>query len=502
MEDDDIISYISDYHFYRKLLTIIGEWLYIMDAQLKIVFANDAAMNQVFCGLNPIGRTIFELFPQVTETSSFSARAFRSGVAYKNLVQVYVDINGNKRASLASTYPIKKQGRIIGVCEFGEDITGIVNLSDTLVKNESRQRMLSRRHGDIKGRDMYYTIDSIIGNSNAIKQLKANIMRAAASNSHLFIYGETGAGKEMVAQAVYMLSKDYKQHPFIAQNCAAIPESLLESILFGTVKGAFTGAESRPGLFESADGGIMYLDEINSMPITLQAKLLRVIEEGKVTRVGSVKEIPCRFRLISSTNAPPESLLANKTLRPDLYYRLNVLYIKVPPLRDRVEDIPLLVDCFINEVNSQLNKQVVGLSHAALDKIMQYDWPGNVRELRNVVERAVNAASSDIIDAEGIDLLSYVQPRIIGAGVFDDGREASGAAPPKRIILREELRRVEKELIEEALGRHRGNISRAARELDVPQSTLYNKLEKLDLLAHARNLNQKPIDFSIDLSKK
>lgn len=498
MEDDNIINYISSYHFCRKLLNIIGEWLYIMDSQLKIVFANEAAMNQVFCGLNPIGRTIFELFPQVTEASSFSARTFHSGVEYKNIVQVYVDINGNKRASLASTYPIKMEGRIIGVCEFGEDITGIVNLSDTLVKNESRRCMLSRRHGDIKDQDMYYTIDSIIGNSNAIKQLKAKIMQAAASNSNLFIYGETGTGKEMVAQSVYMLSKDYKRHPFIAQNCAAIPESLLESILFGTVKGAFTGAESRPGLFESADGGIMYLDEINSMPITLQAKLLRVIQEGKVTRVGSVKETSCKFRLISSTNAPPEDMLANKTLRADLYYRLNVLYINVPPLRERMEDIPLLVDYFINQVNAQLNKQVIGLSHAALDKIMQYDWPGNVRELSNVIERAVNTSTSDIIDVDGIDIHTYAQPRITDG----DGCEPISVASPKRIILREELYRMEKELIEEALGKHQGNISRTARELDVPQSTLYNKLEKLELLDYAHALKQKPIDSSAKLSKK
>ena len=488
MELDSLCDYISGDRLFHDLTKVMGEWLYIMDDKLRLVYANNAARAKVFCGIDPIGHTIFELFPRLTIDSSISARTLSTGIAYKNIVQSYLDINGDKRASLASTYPIKKNGRIIGVCEFGEDITGIVNLSDTVLVQESRQRMLTSRHGANTPHDMYYTIDSIIGNSQAVQRLKSRIVQAANSDAHLFIYGETGTGKEMVAQSVYMLSRDYTHHPFVAQNCAAIPEALLESILFGTVKGAFTGAESRPGLFEAADGGVMYLDEINSMPQMLQAKLLRVIEQGKVTRVGSVKEIKTGFRLISSTNASPASLLENNTLRPDLYYRLNVLYIEVPPLRKRCEDIPLLADYFISQFSkNQPDKKVVGLTHEALGKLMNYEWPGNVRELRNVVERAFNNATTDIIDANDIDIQSFPQYQIL-SDCPSEAPASETTNAPGRVVLRERLRQIEIQLIREVLERYQGNVTRAARELDIPQQTLYNKIKRFGLQDHTNRL--------------
>lgn len=338
-----------------------------------------------------------------------------------------------------------------------------------------------------KEKDKYYTIDSIIGNSHCIQKLKKEIIQASTSSSNLLIYGETGTGKEMVAQSIFMMSKDYKKDPFIAQNCAAIPETLLESILFGTVKGAFTGAESRPGLFESANGGIIYLDEIDSMPISLQAKLLRVIQEGRVSRVGGIKEISTNFRLISSTSISPFELLNKKTLRSDLFYRLNVLYIELQPLRKRTEDIPLLVDNFISEFNQKLNKQIIGFSQAALEKLMKYDWPGNVRELRNLVERAVNKTTKDIIDVDVlVGMRTYLNERI-SSNSFTEQTYKENNEPSERITLRDELKRVEQSLIRKALDRHNGNISKAARELDIPQQTLYNKLQKSGLLEYIKD---------------
>jgi arginine utilization regulatory protein len=264
---------------------------------------------------------------------------------------------------------------------------------------ENNKREVSRA-----SKSPYYTLDSIIGESVAIKRLKEQILISSNSSSNLLIYGETGTGKELVAQAVFSLSKNIHSAPFIAFNCAAIPEALLEGILFGTVKGSFTGAENKPGLFECANGGVIFLDEINSMPLNLQAKILRVIQEGKVRRVGGQREIPVDFRLIASTNIAPQKILENAEMRSDLYYRLNVLNIDIPPLRDRKEDIPILADYFIQELNPTVNKNILGLHQNAIELLMEYHWPGNIRELKNTIERSMNYAKEKLIGADEIKL--------------------------------------------------------------------------------------------------
>jgi arginine utilization regulatory protein len=479
--------FIDEEDLFRSLVSFMNEWLYIVDQDFKIVYANQAALKEVFCGENPNGRSIFDLFPRLTHESSIIAKSFGSGISYGNIMQTYYDIKGNQRASLVSTYPIKKDGKVIAVCEFGVDITGIANLSDSGIKNEIKKRYITQKSTAVKEKEKYYTLDSIIGNSPAIQKLKKEITQASTSSSNLFICGETGTGKEMVTQSVFMLSKDCKRDPFIAQNCAAIPETLLESLLFGTVKGAFTGAESRPGIFESANGGIIYLDEINSMPINLQAKLLRVIQEGRVSRVGSINEIATNFRLVSSTSVSPFALISKNALRSDLFYRLNVLYIEIPPLRKRMEDLPLLIDYFISEFNQRLGRQVIGFSRAALDRLMTYDWPGNVRELRNVVERAFSNTTKDIIDVDIlIGMRSYIQERL-SSGSPAKPTHPSDVKGTERIILRDEMKKVEQSIICKALDLHKGNISKAARELDIPQQTLYTKLQKSGLLKYIQD---------------
>jgi arginine utilization regulatory protein len=479
--------FIDSENLFRSIVNCMDEWLYIIDQDFKIVYVNQVALKLVFCGVNPIGRSIFDTFSGLTPESSIAVKSFKNDIFYSNIVQTYYDINGNQRAALSSTYPIKRDGKIIAVCKFGEDITGMANLSGDEISNEIKQRLIIQKHNFIKEKSRYYTIDSLIGNSNHMQKLKKEIIQASASSSNLFIYGETGTGKEMVAQSIFMLSKDYQKDPFIAQNCAAIPETLMESMLFGTVKGAFTGAESRPGLFESANGGIIYLDEIDSMSINLQSKLLRVIQEGRLSRVGSIKEIPTDFRLISSTSTSPFTLLDKKALRSDLFYRLNVLYIELLPLRKRAEDIPLLIDNFIIKFNQQLNRQIIGFSPAALEKLMKYDWPGNVRELRNVVERAVNKTTKNIIDVDVlVGMRTYLNDRISNTSVTNQMYEENNKVS-ERISLHYELKRVEQSLIRNVLDRYNGNISKAARELDIPQQTLYNKLKNNGLLEYIKD---------------
>ena len=470
-------DFLSNDALFKSILSQINEWVYVIDTSYRVVYANQSALKSIFLDENALGKTIFELFPKLTMEASVTCKSLASGVAYKNVVQTYHDVNGSKRASLTCTFPIRKGGKVIGVCEFGEDITGIVNLSDEVIKKGNLQRALQGVSVS-KGDAPYYTPDDIIGESKAIKKLKQEIVQASASNSNVFITGETGTGKEMVAQSIFMLSKNYKTDPFVAQNCAAIPETLLESLLFGTVKGAFTGAESRPGLFEAVSGGIMYLDEVNSMPTSLQAKLLRVIQEGRLTRVGSTNPISVNVRIIASANAPAAKMLSRGDMRADLFYRLNVLSISIPPLRERKEDIPLLIESFIREFNRQLGKSIIGFDSPALGKMIKYSWPGNVRQLRNVVERAMNASENELITEDAIDIDYSIQYDPLNSGVGD---ARDGHSAPGRRVLKDEVRELERSLITEALKKFDNNVSRAARYLDLPQQTLYNKIIRLGL---------------------
>ena len=483
---------------------LTDKWFYIMDRERRVLYANSVARDYIFSGKDPINRDIFELLPYINDRFSLSAQVLKTGIAYKDIVEGYYDDDMRPHFAIVSQYPIRCEDRVVGIYEIGEEISETLCLQDKdpMMQAES-QKNLVQNYEIAKGQDLYYTTDDIIGSSQAVKRLKAQIAQAAACNANLFIYGETGTGKELIAQSVYTMSCDYRRHPFIVQNCAAIPEALLESIFFGTEKGAFTGAETRAGLFESAHNGVMYLDEINSMPLLLQGKLLRVLEENKVVRVGGAKEIGTNFRLISSSNASPAKLLKEGSIRSDLYYRLNVLYIGVPPLRHRKEDIPLLVHYFIDKFNGIHYKRIRGVTNKTMEQFMQYDWPGNIRELRNVMERAVNSAVSEIVDLTWDDICGDVQygdmePRegetVNGADKVETSSERKCVVKNGRGVdvgrstLKEEMALFEKKLIREALERNDGNVSSAARELGLPQPTLYGKLQRLELVGFAREL--------------
>jgi arginine utilization regulatory protein len=286
--------------------------------------------------------------------------------------------------------------------------------------------------------------------------IKNIAIKASNSSSPMFIYGETGVGKELFVQAIHSASKR-RNGPFIAQNCAAVPETLLEGILFGTVRGSFTGSEDRPGLLELSDGGTLYLDELNSMPPTLQAKLLRVLQDGLVRRIGDVKEKKVDVRFIASTNISPEECLKRGLIRRDLYYRLNVISIKIPELKDRRTDIPLLVNFFINKYKNKLGKDKIHITDEALDCLINYSWPGNVRELEHTIERILNLKDDNTITMDDLP------EQIKGCN---------------NISLEESIERYEKKLIEDALSLSNNNISLAAKRLKIPRQTLQYKIKK------------------------
>jgi DNA-binding NtrC family response regulator len=307
-----------------------------------------------------------------------------------------------------------------------------------------------------------FQYDKIIYNSGIMEDLMSFIYRASKSDANVLITGESGTGKELIAGAVHNLS-DRNEKLFVTAHIASLAESLLESELFGHEKGAFTGADKRRiGKFEFASGGTIFLDEIGELPNSVQVKLLRVIEEKKITRIGSNEELPVDIRLICATNRDIEKEVEKGNFREDLYYRLNVIRIQVPPLRRRKEDIPLLVSHFIKNQAKKEKKDVKGITDGALKKLLRYDFPGNVRELENIIKRAIVFARSDYLAEEDISVPVDKKLKITGN-------------------LNDEVENLERGMITEALKKHDWNQSKAAGELGISERTIRYKIKKYNI---------------------
>ena len=335
------------------------------------------------------------------------------------------------------------------------DLDDLKMTVERALQHRSMSARLSYYHGEMKRQ---YGLGNIVGQSNAMQEVFEKIKTVAPSTATILVQGESGTGKELVARAIHLLSPR-KEHPFVAFNCVATPEGLLESELFGHEKGAFTGAvERRDGRFVVAHKGTILLDEIGEMPLSLQAKLLRVLQEGVVERLGSANPLPVDVRVIATTNRDLAAEVADGSFRDDLYYRLNVVPMKLPPLRERREDIPLLVNHFLEQSYKQ-NKRDLGMCPPeVMIQLQQYDWPGNVRELRNIVERMVVLGSFDYSHVEGRPQASR-------------GQDGEVAVP-----LGRSLADVEKLLILETLKMTGGSKQEAVKILGISIRTLRNKL--------------------------
>jgi DNA-binding NtrC family response regulator len=326
---------------------------------------------------------------------------------------------------------------------------------------DAREQAALRRQLRDAGR-----IGKLVGTSKPMQEVMRLVEQAAPSTASVLVTGETGAGKEIVARTIHELSPRATR-PFVAINCSAIPESLMESEIFGHEKGAFTGAaERRIGCFELADGGTLLLDEIGEMHAPTQAKLLRVLEDGKVRRLGSKVETPVNVRVIAATNRDPEQAVAAKQLRQDLYFRLNVFHIHLPPLRTRREDLPLLVESLLGDLNAKHGRQVRGVGAEVMELFRGHTWPGNIRELRNVLERAVLVCDRDLIARAHLPA-DFGRGPAAGAGELSQLRFPVGA----------KVDDVERELILQTLAATNQNKTRAAELLGISLKTLHNKLK-------------------------
>lgn len=310
----------------------------------------------------------------------------------------------------------------------------------------------------------------IIGSEGGLRNVMEQVNRVAITEATVFIHGESGTGKELIARAVHMRSKR-SERPFVAINCGAIPLSLIENELFGHEKGAFTDAkEAQPGIFEQAEGGTLFLDEIGELPMDAQVKLLRVLEERKVTRIGGTKLIPVNVRIVAATNRDLESEVKAGNFRLDLLYRLNVFTLELPPLRDRKEDIPLLTDFFVRKHNEALNLSIKSITPAAMDKLCAYDWPGNIRDLENAVQSAMILCLNKVIDVQQLPARIKGVEQCNASVVLGENND-----------IREVNAQVEKELIQETLNKFGGNRTLTAEALNISRKTLFNKMKKYGL---------------------
>ena len=339
----------------------------------------------------------------------------------------------------------------------------LIRVTERAVREAALRREVNRLRREVHKE---YSFHQILGKSKAMHEVFELIRRVADSPTNVLITGESGTGKELVAKAIHYNS-DRREGPFVPVNCAAIPETLLESELFGHMKGAFTDAKAdKRGLFEEAQKGTLLLDEISELPLMLQAKLLRVIQEREVRRVGSTRVVPVDVRIIAAPNLMLAEEVKAKRFREDLFYRLNVIEIRLPPLRERKEDIPLLVEAFLRKCAEASHKEVRGMTESALAMLIDSPWPGNVRELENVIERAVTLARGEKIVPEDLP------PAIRGAR---GERRVMDEAAERTLPLQE----VEKEYILRILEKTGGNKYQAAQMLGIDRKTLYRKLAEI-----------------------
>ncbi|AVQ40401.1 sigma-54-dependent Fis family transcriptional regulator [Clostridium botulinum] len=361
---------------------------------------------------------------------------------------VYVHCLKNKLQLNLSAYPIYDSSmRIIEVTCLLSDIQKTRKLAGKILSGQA-----------------IYTFDKIIGESKKLLSIIDYSKKIADSRSTILITGDSGTGKEVFAQSIHNYS-DRKDKPFIAVNCGAIPRNLIESELFGYEEGAFTGAKrgGYRGKFENSHGGTIFLDEIGEMPLDMQIKLLRVIEEGVINRIGSSKQIPVNSRIIAATNKDLREEVEKGNFRKDLFYRINVLPVYLPALKERREDIPLLIDYFMNKTSKHLNKRKVAIPPAYMERLMNYHWPGNIRELENIVEL--------IINAESVEIINNIN--------HHSSKEVRDKAKEETMVFNLEI--VEKNHIKEVLNKFDGNVSSAAKALGIGRNTLYRKIEKYSL---------------------
>jgi arginine utilization regulatory protein len=456
---------------FRHIFDSIEEGVIVTDRNGKIIFYNsEMAKLEELLSEYVVGKYLTEVYDAVTLESSEHLSVVLTGEPVLEKHKTYFTNQGKEVNIVASTYPVLEDNEVIAVYSVCKNITKFKELLTKALQGQD-QIGLDGRQRDNGTR---YTFESINYISPVMEELVVSAKKAAAADGFILVFGETGTGKELLVQAIHNHSARQKE-PFVAINCAAIPETLLESILFGTTKGAFTGAVESKGLFQQAGNGTLFLDELNSLNSALQAKLLRVLQEKMLRRVGGTTEIPVHCRVISSTNLDPWESVNNGILRKDLFYRLAVITLYVPPLKDRQEDIEALIHYFMNKYQRIYGLRNILMSDKLKKVFMSYPWPGNVRELEHIIESALN-----MLDGRKVITIDHLPHYLKSKFLSRDGsisefyKKGSGT-------LAHVLRETEKQVLREALKSHSGNITKAADSIGIARQNLQYRMKKLGI---------------------
>ena len=462
----------------ERILDVINDGIIMSDAEGRVVLYNQAEEKlEDLRAEDMVGKYLWEAYRYGSEELSEHRAIFKSGKAVINAYKSHTYKGGAPKYVSYSTYPIERDGVRLGVFSVSKNegkLQALLAETIELRRLSLRREQAGERREDRKN-GTTYSFSDIVGSSASTLATIREAETIAMLDNTVLIIGETGTGKEVYAQSIHNFSRKGTE-PFVAVNCAAIPENLLESILFGSVRGAYTGAQDHAGMFEEAAEGTLFLDEMNSMPITMQTKLLRVLQERKVRRVGGMKTIPVRCRIMCAVNEDPQKSIKEGKLRQDLFYRIAGLCLYIAPLRERPEDVLDLSAFFIDKYNRQLSKQIKFLSRELQASVLAHGWPGNVRELEHVIENLMIRHEA----AEG-ELSASSAPRHLKA-VFHPHAEA-GPAPARKGSLSKALRDIEKGYILESLEKSNWNIAKSSRDLGIIRQSLLYRMKKLGITA-------------------
>ncbi|HCY87256.1 MAG TPA: transcriptional regulator [Desulfobacteraceae bacterium] len=483
---DDIKKYLFDLNN-ADFLSVFDEFsdgVIVSDPNGIIVYYNDA-MSRIdeLNREDVILRSVTEVY-DLTPDNSVILQCIAKRIPIIDQPNFYRTHMGKFANTVHSVFPVFNKQQMVGAICFVRDYNMLVNTIAAMPVPDQNARF----------NDSAITFDSIIGEDPVFKDAIRSARMASQTPSPVMLFGETGTGKELFARAIHNHSARNNQK-FTPVNCAAIPENLLEGILFGTSKGAFTGSVNKAGLFERTSKGTIFLDEVNSMPVGLQAKILRIVQENKVRRVGALKETEIDLKIISSINRDPRITIAEGTLRSDLFYRLGVVFIHIVPLRQRLGDLDILVAHFIRKHNILLSKQVRSISDNVLELFRIYNWPGNVRELEHVIEGAMN-----IVGDGNTIRMNHLQSHFSNWSIRSRSNEAAPApafmhtpaqnfqppeASPAPEVPQPDLKKQEadneKEILTRVMARHGGNISQSAKALGISRQLLYYKIKKFKI---------------------
>ncbi|WP_042350631.1 sigma-54 interaction domain-containing protein [Bacillus massiliigorillae] len=452
----------------------------IVDATGKIVFVSkDFEKLDGYVINDIVGKHVMDVY-KLGEQKSVHIKVLNEKRVLKNTLLRYTSATGHPVELIMDIYPVFSGREVIGSFAVSRDTSKIQALTDTVLQ---LQKALNNQLQRTNNNGTHFCFDDIICSGESMKSVIKTAKKMARSESRIMIMGETGTGKELFAQSIHNESSRAKE-PFIAVNCSAIPDTLLESILFGTSKGAFTGAQEKPGLFEEAKNGTLFLDELNSMSVVLQSKLLRALETNRIRRVGGNKEIPVNPRIISAMNADPKEAIENEKLRSDFYYRLAVVTLESPPLRKREGDILTLSWHYINKYNKILGRKIEEISKEVIHILEDYNWPGNVRELSHCIEHAMN-----MVDPTDSALLVQHLPAFLQVQTSKIDTMPT-IIVPKNNDYKQLMLEVEKDILTQALKRNNGNMNKTAKELNLSRQCLYYKLKRLDIdIQHEIHIN-------------